>query len=197
MKYQEFLQKTSFSHAELLGLSHGTMQTPDFPQDIGRPPAPPMLMLDRVTEISRDPQNRRIVGERDVRLDDWFFQCHFIGDPVQPGCLGVDAVWQLLGFYCVVSGALGTGRALGCKEVNFFGQIRPGNHLVRYEVEIRKYQCLPSTGTAFVIGSAKVLVDGEHIYDIRDAKVGTFPGIRYVNYPFEGPNSIGKATSTG
>jgi 3-hydroxyacyl-[acyl-carrier protein] dehydratase/trans-2-decenoyl-[acyl-carrier protein] isomerase len=196
MKYQDFLQKTAYTQQELLGLSHRTLQSDDFPKDIGYPPAPPMLMLDRITELSRDPNNRRIVGERDIRLDDWFFQCHFIGDPVQPGCLGVDAVWQLLGFYCVASGALGTGRALGCKEVSFFGQIRPHNKLVRYEIEIRRYQCLPSTLTAVVIGSAKVFVDGEHIYDIRDAKVGTFPGIRYTNYPFAGPNSVGVATGT-
>lgn len=193
MKYQEFIKKSSFSQAELLGLAHGTLQGDDFPADIGYPPLPPMLMIDRIVEISRDPTARKIIGERDVRIDDWFFQCHFRGDPVQPGCLGVDAVWQLLGMYCVASGALGSGRALGCKEVNFFGQIRPHNHLVRYEIDIRRYQCLPSSGTAVVIGTAKVLVDGEAIYEIRDAKVGTFPGIRYANYPFKGPNSVGKA----
>ena len=197
MKYEDFLKKTSYSQMELLGLAHGTLQGDDFPQDLGRPPVPPMLMIDRILELSREPTNRRIIAEQDVRLDAWFFQCHFLGDPVQPGCLGLDAVWQLLGLYCVASGAMGSGRALGCKEVNFFGQIRPHNRIVRYEIDIRKYQCLPSTGTAFVIGSAKVLVDGEHIYDIRDAKVGTFPGIRYANYPFPGPNSVGKATSTG
>ena len=193
MKYDEFIKKNSFSQAELLGLAHGTLQGEDFPADIGCPPLPPMLMIDRIVEISRGPTARKIIGERDLRIDDWFFQCHFRGDPVQPGCLGVDAVWQLLGMYCVASGALGSGRALGCKEVNFFGQIRPHNHLVRYEIDIRRYQCLPSSGTAVVIGTAKVLVDGEAIYEIRDAKVGTFPGIRYANYPFKGPNSVGKA----
>ncbi len=197
MNYQEFLKKTAYSQVELLGLAHGTLQDESFPKDLGRPPLPPMLMIDRILEFSREPTARRIIAEQDIRLDAWFFQCHFLGDPVQPGCLGLDAVWQLLGLYCVASGALGSGRALGCKDINFFGQIRPHNRVVRYEIDIRKYQCLPSTGTAFIIGSAKVLVDGEHIYDIRDAKVGTFPGIRYENYPFPGPNSIGKATSTG
>lgn len=196
MKYDEFLQKTSFTQQELLGFCYGTLQGDDFPKDIGRLPLTPMLMLDRVTEISRDPNHRRIVGEQDVRLDAWFFQCHFIGDPVQPGCLGVDAVWQLLGLYCMCNGAIGTGRALGSKEISFFGQVRPHNKVVRYEVDIRKYQCMPSTKNATIVGSAKVFVDGEHIYDIKDAKVGTFNNIRYSNYPFTGPNSVGFATST-
>ena len=69
-----------------------------------------------------------------MALDDWFFQCHFLGDPVQPGCLGVDGVWQLLGFFIAWSGGLGAGRALGCGEVEFFGQVRPHDRLVRYEV---------------------------------------------------------------
>ncbi len=191
MKYQDFIQKTSYTQAELIGLSYGTLQE-DFPDTALRLPMPPMLMVDRVLEISRDPQSRRIIAEQDVKLDAWFFHCHFVGDPVQPGCLGLDAIWQLLGLYCVASGALGTGRALGCKEVRFSGQIRPHNKVVRYEVDIRRYQCLPSTKTAVAIGTARVYVDGEHIYDIRDATVGTFHGIRYANYPFEGPNSIGK-----
>lgn len=197
MKYSEFLEKTSFTQAELLGMAYGTLQSEDFPQDLGRLPLPPMLMIDRIIEISRDPNARRIVAEQDIRLDAWFFQCHFLGDPVQPGCLGVDAVWQLLGFYCVCSGALGTGRALGSKEIGFFGQIRPHNKIVRYEIDIRKFQCSPTTRNGMIVGSAKVFVDGEHIYDIRDAKVGTFNNIRYNNYPFPGPNSIGVATSTG
>jgi len=193
MKYDEFINKTSFSQSELLAFAHGTLQGEGFPEDLGRLPTPPMLMVDRVTELSRENNARRIIGERDVRIDDWFFQCHFVGDPVQPGCLGVDTVWQLLGFYCIASGAHGSGRALGCKEVNFFGQIRPHNHVVRYEIDIRRYQCLPATKTAVIIGSANVFVDGECIYEIKDAKVGTFPGIRYANYPFEGPNCVGKA----
>lgn len=191
MKYADFLQKTSFSYEELLGISYGTL-IEDLVEDVPRLPAPPMLMIDRVLELSRDPKQRRIVAEQDVRLDAWFFHCHFLGDPVQPGCLGLDAVWQLLGFYCLASGAIGTGRALGSKEVSFFGQIRPHNKVVRYEIDIRRYQASPSAKTGVVIGTAKVFVDNEHIYDIRDAMVGTFHGIRYKNYPFEGPNCIGK-----
>ena len=81
-----------------------------------------------------------------MRLDDWFFQCHFTRDPVQPGCLGVDAVWQLLGFYCVWAGALGSGRALGSGEIEFFGQIRPHDRLVRYEIDVRRYSELEGRG---------------------------------------------------
>lgn len=190
MKYTDILKKNSFSKEELLAFAYGTL-CQDIPEDTGRLPLPPMLMIDRITTLSREPNNAFLIAERDIRLDDWFFHCHFLGDPVQPGCLGVDAVWQLLGFFCVVSGAQGTGRALGCKEVNFFGQIRPHNGIVRYEVEIRRYQTKPSDRTAVVIGSGKVFVDNEQIYEIKDAKVGTFNGIKYRNYPFPGPNSKG------
>jgi 3-hydroxyacyl-[acyl-carrier protein] dehydratase/trans-2-decenoyl-[acyl-carrier protein] isomerase len=190
MKYTDILKKTSFKKEELLAFAYGTLSD-DIPQDTGRLPIPPMLMVDRITEISREQNNSFLIAERDVRLDDWFFHCHFLGDPVQPGCLGVDAVWQLLGFFCVVSGAQGTGRALGCKEVNFSGQIRPHNKVVRYEIKIRRYQVKPSDGTAVVIGSGKVFVDDELIYEINDAKVGTFSGIKYGNYPLPGPNSKG------
>lgn len=188
MNYEEFLQKTSFSFEEVLGIAHGSLQKGSFQ---GRLPLPPMLMIDRILEISREPQKRFIIAERDVRLDDWFFQCHFLGDPVQPGCLGVDAIWQLLGFYAFACGAQGVGRALGCKEVLFFGQIRPKNRVVRYEVEIRRLQVLPSNQTAMVIGLGKVFVDNEPIYEIRDAKVGTFLDIQYATYPFDDPNAVG------
>jgi 3-hydroxyacyl-[acyl-carrier protein] dehydratase/trans-2-decenoyl-[acyl-carrier protein] isomerase len=190
MKYAEFLEKTSFSKQELIGLAYGTT-VDDPPPDFFRMPAPPMLMLDRILEISRDPKNRFIVGEQDIRLDLWFFQCHFTKDPVQPGCLGIDAVWQLMGLYCASLGSLGLCRALGCKEVSFFGQIRPHNRVVRYEVEIQRCQLSPLLKTAVAIASAKVFVDGEHVYDISHAKGGLYRGIQYSNYPFLGPNSVG------
>lgn len=188
MKYEEYLQKKSFSQRELLSMAHGTL-IEDPPMDFNRLPTPPMLMVDRITEISRDPARRYLIAEQDIRLDHWYFQSHFLGDPVQPGCLGVDAIWQLLGFYASVCGATGVGRALGCKEVSFFGQIRPNNQIVRYEIEIRRLQHSPSLKTAVIIGYGKVYVDGIHVYDVKDAKVGTFLGIRYGNYPLLGPNS--------
>ncbi len=190
MKYAEFLERTSFSKEELLASAQGNL-VDDAPPELARLPAPPMLMFDRIVEIVRDGSRGRIVAEQDVRFDDWFFQCHFRGDPVQPGCLGVDAVWQLLGFFCTVSGAPGAGRALGCKEVEFSGQIRPFNRLVRYEVDVRRFTKLEAAGASIVVGSARVLVDGEAIYAIKDAKVGTFTGITYADYPARSKNSVG------
>ena len=154
-------------------------------------PTPPMLMVDRIAEIRRDGRQGRIVAERAVRLDDWFFQCHFTRDPVQPGCLGVDAVWQLLGFFCVWAGALGSGRALGSGEIEFFGQIRPHDRLVRYEIDVRRYSELKASGSAIAIGDATVAIDGEVIYTIKRAKVGIFRDIAYRDYPFPSERSRG------
>ena len=190
MKYEDFLRAETLSHRELLGLSWGTL-VEDAPASFIRIPAPPMLMLDRVVEITRNGPRGRIIGERDVRLDDWFFQCHFTGDPVQPGCLGVDAVWQLVGLYCSLRGGKGSGRALGCKEVEFAGQIRPYNKVVRYNVDIRRYTDLRESGTAVAIGTATVSVDGEAIYSIKDAKVGLFQQIDYPDYPRRSTMSVG------
>jgi 3-hydroxyacyl-[acyl-carrier protein] dehydratase/trans-2-decenoyl-[acyl-carrier protein] isomerase len=148
-------------------------------------------MLDRVVEISRQGNRGRVVGEREVRLDDWFFQCHFLSDPVQPGCLGVDAVWQLLGFFCIWAGGLGSGRALGCGEIEFFGQIRPHDRLVRVEIDVRRYAELPETGSAIAIGDATLLVDGEPIYSVKRAKTGLFRDIAYRGYPNRTEHSRG------
>jgi 3-hydroxyacyl-[acyl-carrier protein] dehydratase/trans-2-decenoyl-[acyl-carrier protein] isomerase len=148
-------------------------------------------MFDRVTELTRAGGRGRIVAEQDVRLDAWYFQCHFVGDPVQPGCLGVDAVWQLLGFFMCSSGSPGVGRALGCKEVEFFGQIRPHNRLVTYALEVRRHTQLKDAGAAMAIADATVSVDGEAIYTVAGAKVGCFRGIRYADYPFPGENAVG------
>lgn len=190
MRYAEFLARSAYAKQELLGLSQGTL-VEDPPAEFIRLPAPPMLMVDRVVELSRRGARGRIVGEQDIHLTDWFFQCHFRGDPVQPGCLGVDAVWQLVGLYCAAAGAQGSGRALGCKEVEFAGQIRPHDQLVRYEVDIRRFSRLEGSGSAVAVGTAKVLVDGEHIYTITDAKVGLFRAIAYPDYPARSANSRG------
>lgn len=190
IRYAEFLERTSFSKEELLGLSQGNLVS-DPPAEFVRLPAPPMLMIDRVVLLERSGPRGRIVGEQDIHLTDWFFQCHFRGDPVQPGCLGVDAVWQLVGLYCAAAGAPGSGRALGCKEVEFAGQIRPYDRVVRYEVDIRRFSLLKDSGSAVAVGTAKVLVDGELIYTIRDAKVGMFRAIAYADYPARSANSTG------
>jgi len=191
LTYEEFRAQSSFSHEEVLALAHGSLFG-DAPAEYNsRLPLPPMLMVDRIDEFSSRRARGRIVAERDVRVDDWFFQCHFLGDPVQPGCLGVDAIWQLLGLYCAWRGALGSGRALGCGEVEFSGQIRPHDRVVRYEIDVVRYQDLPSTGSSVVIGDATVKVDGESIYAIKRAKVGVFRDIDYPDYPLRSRHSRG------
>jgi 3-hydroxyacyl-[acyl-carrier protein] dehydratase / trans-2-decenoyl-[acyl-carrier protein] isomerase len=196
MLYEQFIERDHFTFEELLGLSQGNLVT-DAPKDFIRLPAPPMLMLSRVTEVERRGARGRIVGEQDISKADWFFHCHFRDDPVQPGCLGVDAIWQLVGLYTSLCGAPGSGRALGCKEVEFAGQIRPYNKVVRYEVDIRRFSQLKESGSAVSIGSARVLVDGELIYTVKDAKVGLFLGIDYPDYPERSANSVGGIMDRG
>ncbi len=191
MRYAEFLERSHFNLEELLACAHGTLIEDPPAGGAAMLPAPPMLMFDRITEISHRAHQGRIVAEQDVRLDAWYFQCHFRHDPVQPGCLGVDAIWQLIGFYLGSRGGKGPGRALGVKEIEFFGQIRPRDKLVRYEVDIRRYSELPSSGVCVAIGSAVVSVDGDPIYTIKDAKVGMFAGILYPDYPWASANSKG------
>jgi 3-hydroxyacyl-[acyl-carrier protein] dehydratase/trans-2-decenoyl-[acyl-carrier protein] isomerase len=191
VKYAEFRERDHFDAQEVLAFAYGRLFDDGPPECEARLPLPPMLMLDRITAISRSGSKGRIVAERDVRLDDWFFQCHFLGDPVQPGCLGVDGVWQLLGFYCAWAGGPGTGRALGCGEIEFFGQIRPHDGCVRYEIDVRRYTELEKAGASMVIGDATLLVDDEPIYTIKRARVGTFRGIRYEDYPYPSKNAKG------
>jgi 3-hydroxyacyl-[acyl-carrier protein] dehydratase/trans-2-decenoyl-[acyl-carrier protein] isomerase len=189
--YEEFLSRKSFAREDLLAFANGTLVS-DAPEHFeARLPLPPMLMLDRVLEIQRQGTRGRIVAERDVSLDDWFFTCHFRGDPVQPGCLGLDGVWQLLGFFCVQSGGLGAGRALGCGEVEFFGQIRPHDGCVRTEIDVRRYTEIAHAGATMVLGDATVLVDDEPVYTIKRAKVGTFRDILYADYPHPSERSRG------
>jgi len=188
MKYADYIERTQFNKEELLAVSYGRL-VEDPPYDIGRLPTPPLLMFDRVIEIERAGSRGRIVAEQDINLDAWYFQCHFHGDPVQPGCLGVDAVWQLLGFFLSVSGCRGTGRALGCKEIEFLGQIRPHDKLVRYQIDVRRLARLKRA--ALAIGDATVEVDGQLVYRIPGLKVGIFVGIAYEDYPFASPKSRG------
>ena len=189
--YKDYLNKTSFTKQELLSFSWGSLIEDPPIEGCGILPAPPMLMFDRIVKIEKNANKGLIIAEQDLSLGDWFFQCHFRTDPVQPGCLGVDAIWQLVGFYATLCGAKGAGRALGVKEVEFFGQIRPHNKLVRYEVDIKRYIQKESVGAYFAIGSASVLVDGQAIYTIKDAKVGVFVGIQYQDYPHISKNAIG------
>jgi len=144
---------------------------------------PPFLMVDRILSIESNGKQGKIVAELDIKLDAWYFQCHFPGDPVQPGCLGVDAIWQLLGFFCVWRGALGTGRALGCGDVAFNGQIRPFNKCARFEVDVRRYSLLKESGASIVIGDGRIYIDDELIATVNQARTGVFKDIAYTDYP--------------
>ena len=162
--------QSSYSYEDLLTSGRGELFGPGNAQL----PTPPMLMLDRITHIDIDggvAKRGRIVAELDVRADLWFFQCHFPGDPVMPGCLGLDAMWQLVGFWLGWSGSPGRGRALGVGEVKFTGQVTPEAKLVRYEIDIRR-----AIRSSLVMGIADgmVLRDGETIYQAKDLKVGLF-----------------------
>lgn len=137
-------------------------------------PAPPMLMFDRITDIAKAGGSHgkgRMTAELDIRRDLWFFDCHFIGDPVMPGCLGLDAMWQLVGFYLGWSGAPGRGRALGVGAVKFGGQVTPEVSKVVYRIDFKKVIL-----RKLVIGLADGVLeaDGKPIYEAKDLKVGLF-----------------------
>ena len=134
-------------------------------------PAPPMLMMDRITQISLSGgayEKGHVVAELDITPDLWFFGCHFPGDPVMPGCLGLDAMWQIIGFWLGWSGSPGKGRASGVGEFKFRGQITPENRRVTYEIDIRQVR-----RGKLVVGSAdgRVVVDGSLVYTAKDMKV--------------------------
>jgi 3-hydroxyacyl-[acyl-carrier protein] dehydratase/trans-2-decenoyl-[acyl-carrier protein] isomerase len=191
MKYQEFMERSQFNREDLIGFSYGRL-VDDPPEHFdARLPAPPFLMIHRIPLIQKDRNQGLIVGEQDIQLDAWYFQCHMVSDPVQPGCLCVDAIWQLLGYYCVWRGGMGAGRALGCGEINFNGQIRPYNKVVRFEVEVKRFSQLKQSGSSVAIGDGRILVDGELIGEVKRAKVGLFQGIVYPDYPKQSPNSLG------
>jgi 3-hydroxyacyl-[acyl-carrier protein] dehydratase/trans-2-decenoyl-[acyl-carrier protein] isomerase len=172
--YAEFQARSHFAAAELLAFANATL-VEDAPDGFtARFPLPPMLMVDRIVEISRNGSRGRIVAERDVTPEDWFFRCHFLADPVQPGCLGVDGVWQLIGFFCAWRGGLGTGRALGCGEIAFEGEIRPFDHLMRYDIAIRRCTIFDGNRFTQAIGDATVSIDDVPIYTLKNARVGLF-----------------------
>lgn len=191
MTYAEFRERQHFGLEDLIAFSYGTL-VDDPPAGLdARLPAPPFLMVDRILSFKSVGRQGSIIAEQDIKLDAWYFQCHMPGDPVQPGCLCVDAIWQLLGFYCVWRGALGAGRALGCGEITFNGQIRPYNKCVRYEIEVKRFAHLKDSGASIAIGDGKVFVDDELIACIQQARTGVFQGIVYPDYPKRSANSVG------
>jgi 3-hydroxyacyl-[acyl-carrier protein] dehydratase / trans-2-decenoyl-[acyl-carrier protein] isomerase len=163
-------QKSSYGYEELLACARGEM----FGQGNAQLPAPPMLMFDRITEISETGgENGKgyIRAEFDIKPDLWFFPCHFIGDPVMPGCLGLDAMWQLTGFYLGWLGEPGKGRALSTGGVKFTGMVTPKNKLVEYGIDFKRVM-----RGRLVLGIADgwLKVDGETIYKATDLRVGLF-----------------------
>lgn len=163
-------RQSSFTREELLQCGRGEMFGPGNAQL----PTPNMLMMDRVVEISADggaAGKGHIVAELDITSDLWFFDCHFPGDPVMPGCLGLDAMWQIIGFYLAWLGNPGHGRALGVGEVKFFGQVLPKAKKVTYKIELTR---VITRKLVMGIGNGSMEVDGREIYSAKDLRVGLF-----------------------
>jgi len=170
MSSEFFTAKSSYQKDELLACGHGEM----FGPGNAKLPIDNMLMFDRIIEITADGGSDgkgHIVAELDINPDLWFFDCHFQGDPVMPGCLGLDAMWQLVGFYLGWRGNPGKGRALGCGEVKFTGEILPDSKKVVYELNITR---LIERKLIMGIANGKVSVDGKVIYTAKALKVGLF-----------------------
>ncbi|WP_068878168.1 MULTISPECIES: 3-hydroxyacyl-[acyl-carrier-protein] dehydratase FabA [unclassified Phenylobacterium] len=161
---------SSYTREELLACGRGEMFGPGNAQL----PAPPMLMFDRITEITGTGGAHGkgyVEAELDIRDDLWFFACHFIGDPVMPGCLGLDAMWQLVGFFLGWSGAPGRGRALGVGEVKFTGQVTPKVQKVTYKIDLKR---VIMRKLVMGVGDGVLLADGKPIYEASDLRVGLF-----------------------
>ena len=163
-------RKGSFTRDELIACGHGQI----FGPGNARLPLPPMLMFDRITHIADSGGARdagQIIAELDIRPDLWFFDCHFESDPVMPGCLGLDAMWQLLGFFLGWLGGPGRGRALGVGEVKFTGQVTPNAKLVTYRLDLKR---VIMRKLYMGIADGTVTVDGRDIYNATDLRVGLF-----------------------
>lgn len=164
------IHQNSFTKQELIDCGHGKLFGPGNP----KLPVDNMLMVDRITHISTEGGSYGkgvLVAELDINPELWFFDCHFIGDPVMPGCLGLDAMWQLVGFYLGWRGNSGKGRALGAGEVKFTGQILPDAKLVTYTLN---YKRLIERKLVLGIADGEVAVDGKVIYTAKDLRVGLF-----------------------
>ena len=165
------MKKNSYSYDELLNCGEGKL----FGTGNAKLPLPPMLMFDRITEINDNKgvfKKGSLKAELDIKKDLWFFDCHFREDPVMPGCLGLDAMWQLVGFYLGWIGNPGKGRALGVGTVKFTGEVLQNVKLVRYEIDMKKI--MSPGGTTVGLANGVVLADDKKIYSADSLKVGLF-----------------------
>ena len=165
-----FKGKSSYSKEELIACGRGEL----FGEGNAQLPLHNMLMVDRITEIS-DCGGRRgkgyVIAELDIHPQLWFFDCHFQGDPVMPGCLGLDAMWQLVGFYLGWTGAPGRGRALGAGRIKFSGQVTPDCELVKYVIDMKK---VVSRSLVMGVADGYMYVDDTETYSAKDLRVGLF-----------------------
>ena len=164
------MNQNSFSYQELLDCANGLL----FGKGNAQLPSPPMLMFDRIININKTGglfEKGEIIAELDIKPDLWFFDCHFKGDPVMPGCLGLDAMWQLVGFYLGWLGEPGKGRALGVGEVKFTGQVLNTVKKVTYHISLKRLIL-----RKLILGVADGILkaDGKSIYEAKDMKVGLF-----------------------
>jgi 3-hydroxyacyl-[acyl-carrier protein] dehydratase/trans-2-decenoyl-[acyl-carrier protein] isomerase len=161
---------SAYTKEELVACGHGKLFGPGNAQL----PTDKMLMVDRITHVSSEGGEYgkgELIAELDIHPDLWFFQCHFPGDPVMPGCLGLDAMWQLVGFFLGWRGNPGRGRALGCGEVKFTGQILPEASKVVYKINMKR---VIERKLIMGIADGSVSVDGREIYTAKDLRVGLF-----------------------
>ena len=164
---------SSLDREQLLACGRGEM----FGEGNARLPAPPMLMMDRITHIASEggAYGKGVIkAELDIDPGLWFFDCHFLSDPVMPGCLGLDAMFQLAGFYLPWLGELGRGRALGCGELKFSGQVLPTAKKVGYEIDVKR---VLRGKVPLVIADGRTFVDGNEIYQVSSMRVGLFKNL--------------------